>query len=236
MVLDSAAIASNVARARERLAAACGRVGRDPAEVRLVAASKTVPPDAIRVARAAGISEFGENYVQELRDKRDALADLDAVTWHYIGTLQSRTAPRVAELADVVETLTPGHAVERLARRAAERDTTLDVLIEIDFAGRGTGVAPDACEGFAEVAAEMRGIRLVGLMTLPPQTPSAEQARPYFARLRSLRDLVRAAHPDVVELSMGMSLDYEVAAEEGATIVRIGTALFGARPPAGERA
>jgi pyridoxal phosphate enzyme (YggS family) len=236
VVLDSAAIASNVARARERLAAACGRAGRDPDEVRLVAACKTVRVDAMRAARAAGISEFGENYVQELRDKRQALADLEGVTWHFIGTLQSRTAPRVAELADVVETLAPGRAAERLARRAAEGRAPLDVLIEVDLAGRGTGVEPEACERFADEVAATRGVRLIGLMTLPPATASAEEARPYFVQMRSLRDRVARAVPGATELSMGMSLDYEVAAEEGATIVRIGTALFGARPPADERA
>jgi pyridoxal phosphate enzyme (YggS family) len=236
VVLDSAAIASNVARARERLAAACGRAGRDPAEVRLVAAGKTVPPGAMRAAHAAGISEFGENYVQELRDKREAIGDLDGIVWHFIGTLQSRTAPRVAELADVVETLAPGHATERLARRAVERHSRLDALIEVDFAGRGSGVEPDACERFADEVAGLGGVRLVGLMTLPPATPTAEEARPFFARLRSLRDHVAGSHPQVTELSMGMSLDYEVAVEEGATIVRIGTALFGARSPAEERA
>lgn len=236
MVLDFAAIASNVARARERLAAACGRAGRDPDDVRLVAACKTVRVDAMRAARAAGISEFGENYVQELRDKRQALADLEGVTWHFIGTLQSRTAPRVAELADVVETLTPGRAAERLARRAAEGRAPLDVLIEVDLAGRGTGVEPGACERFADEVAATSGVRLIGLMTLPPATASAEEARPYFVRMRSLRDRVARAVPGATELSMGMSLDYEVAAEEGATIVRIGTALFGARPPADERA
>jgi PLP dependent protein len=232
MVLDSAAVASNVARARERLAAACARVGRDRGEVRIVAASKTVSADAIRVAHAAGVGEFGENYVQELRDKREAV---EGVRWHYIGTLQSRTAPRVAELADVVETLAPGRATERLARRAVERGVTLDALIEVDFAGRGSGVEPGRCEAFADEVATLEGIRFVGLMTLPPMTPSAEEARPYFRELRTLRDRVRNTHPSCTELSMGMSLDYEVAAEEGATIVRIGTALFGARPPAGDR-
>jgi PLP dependent protein len=229
MVLDSTAIASNVARTRERLAIACARAGRDPDGVRLVAASKTVPADGIRAAHAAGVDEFGENYVQELRDKHDAV---DGVRWHYIGTLQSRTAPRVAELADVVQTLAAGHATDRLARRAAERGATLDVLIEVDFADRGSGVGPDRCEGFADEIATLEGVRLVGLMTLPPLTPSADEARPYFARLRTLRDRVANAHPGCIELSMGMSLDYEAAAEEGATIVRIGTALFGARPPA----
>jgi PLP dependent protein len=231
-VLDSATIASNVGRIRERLAEACRRAGRDPAGVRLVAASKTVPAECLRAAHAAGVDEFGENYVQELRDKREAL---DGVRWHFIGTLQSRTAPRVAELVDVVQTLAPGHATERLARRAAVRGSILDAMIEVDFAGRGSGVDEATCEAFADRVASMDGLRLVGLMTLPPFTRTAEEARPYFARLRSLRDRVARSHPDVTELSMGMSLDYEVAAEEGATIVRVGTALFGARPPANER-
>ncbi len=228
-MLDSAVIASNVARIRERLAAACERAGRDPEEVRLLAASKTVGPDAIRTAAAAGVREFGENYVQELRDKRSIV---DGGVWHFIGTLQSRTAPRVAELADVVQTLAPGRASERLAGRAAQRPTPLDAMIEVDFAGRGSGVEPDAVEAFADDVARMRGIRLVGLMTLPPVTDTAGDARPYFARLRALGERVERSHPAVVQLSMGMSLDYEVAVEEGATIVRIGTALFGARPPA----
>jgi PLP dependent protein len=228
-VLDSRTIASNAARIRDRLAAACRRVGRDPNGVRVVAAGKTVPPEGLRAARAAGIEEFGENYVQELRDKRDAL---DGVRWHYIGTLQSRTAPRVAELADVVQTLVPGRATDRLARRASKRGAPLDVMIEVDLAGRGSGVEPDRCEGFADDVGAMDGLHLVGLMTLPPVTPTAEEARPYFSRLRSLRDRVASSHSQAVDLSMGMSLDYEVAAEEGATIVRIGTALFGARPPA----
>jgi PLP dependent protein len=228
-VLDSAAVASNAARIRDRLAQACGRAGRDPDSIRVVAAGKTVPPDRLRAARAAGIDEFGENYVQELRDKRAAI---DGVTWHYIGTLQSRTAARVADLSDVVQTLAPGRAAERLARRAAEFDEPLDVMIEVDFAGRGSGVGPSECEAFADDLVAMDGIRLIGLMTVPPVTRTAEEARPYFARLRSLRDLVAGSHADAVELSMGMSLDFEVAAEEGATIVRIGTALFGARPPA----
>jgi pyridoxal phosphate enzyme (YggS family) len=236
VVLDSAAIASNVTRARERLAAACGRAGRDPGEIRLVAAGKTVPPDALRVARAAGITEFGENYVQELGDKRTALADVGDIWWHFIGTLQSRTAPRVAELADVVQTLAPGRATRRLAARGVERGAIVPALIEVDFAERGSGVEPDECERFADEVGALDGVRLIGLMTLPPPTPTAEEARPYFARLRSLRDRVVASHPTANELSMGMSLDYEVAAEEGATIVRIGTALFGARPPAEERA
>jgi pyridoxal phosphate enzyme (YggS family) len=229
VVLDSRAIARNADRIREGIARACARAGRDPASVRLVGASKTVPAKGIRAAWDAGVREFGENYVQELRDKRDAAPD---ATWHYIGALQSRSAPRVADLVDVVQTLAPGRATVRLATHAAGAGRTIDALIEVDFAGRGTGAEPEATEAFADEVAALDGIRLIGLMTLPPATDTAEHARPYFARLRELRDRVVTSHAEADQLSMGMSLDYGVAAEEGATIVRVGTALFGARRPA----
>jgi pyridoxal phosphate enzyme (YggS family) len=225
----SVRLGRNVDRIRERLGAACERAGREPAAVRLVAASKGVAPEAIGWAARVGIEDFGENYVQELRSKRDAAP---SATWHYIGTLQSHTAHHVADLADVVQTLVPGKAAARLSRRAVERGRGLRGLIEVDFTGGRAGVAPDDLERFADEVASLDGIDLVGLMTLPPPTPTAEGARPYFARLRELRDRVSASHPRVTELSMGMSLDYEVAVLEGATIVRIGTALFGERSPA----
>jgi hypothetical protein len=226
MVLDSASVAGNAARVLERLAAAVERAGRPRGSVRLVGATKTVPAAALRAAYEAGITEFGENYVQELREKKGAAPD---ATWHFIGTLQTSSAHHVAELADVVQTLVPGKATARLARRAAEAGRTIPSLIEVDFTGERTGVAPRACESFADDVADLGGFSLVGLMTIPPAAPTAEEARPYFARLRELRDRVRGAHPSAVELSMGMSLDYEVAVQEGATIVRVGTAVFGER-------
>lgn len=222
-------LAANLARIQSGIEAACERSGRDPAGVRLVAATKSVPPEVICSAREAGITEFGENYVQDLGNKREAAPD---ATWHFIGTLQSHTAHRVAELADVVQTLAPGRGALRLARRAAERGRRIPVLIEVDFTGGRTGVAPDSCEAFADEVADMAGVELVGLMTLPPLPESPEAARPYFGRLRELLTRVAVGHPGAVELSMGMSIDYQVAVEEGATMVRIGTALFGERPPA----
>jgi pyridoxal phosphate enzyme (YggS family) len=209
---------------------ACERGGRDPADVRIVAAGKTVEVEALRWAREAGVCDFGENYVQELRAKQDAMPD---VTWHFIGTLQTHTAHRVAELAGVVETLVPGKAMGRLARRAAERDRTLRALIEVDFTGVRTGVPPERVAGFADEVAVAEGLELVGLMTLPPIPETPEDARPYFRRLRALLAEVAERHPGVRELSMGMSLDFQVAVEEGATMIRIGTALFGERPPTG---
>jgi pyridoxal phosphate enzyme (YggS family) len=222
------AVLAGAARVRREIAEACDRVGRDPSEVRLIAASKTVAPEAIRWAAEAGVEDFGENYVQELRAKRDAAP---GARWHFIGTLQSHTAHHVADLADVVQTLAPGNAVGRLVRRAAARGRSLVGLIEVDLTGARTGIAPEAVAGFAEEIVSLDAIELVGLMTIPPVTDDPEGARPYFRRLRELRDELSAGHPSVRELSMGMSMDFPVAIEEGATMVRIGTALFGERPP-----
>ena len=213
---------------RGGIARACERAGREVGEVRLVAASKTVPAEAIRWALDAGVTDFGENYVKELRDKHAAVPD---ARWHFIGTLQTNTAHHVAALADVVETLAGGRATQRLARRAAASGRTIDALIEVDLTGERTGVAPDEVAATADAVASLEGLRLVGLMTIPPLTEHAEDARPFFAQLRQLRDRIRERHPEVLELSMGMSLDYQVAVEEGATMVRVGTALFGPRVP-----
>jgi pyridoxal phosphate enzyme (YggS family) len=221
------AVLANLEQVRARIGRACARSDRDPATVRLVAAVKTVEPEAIDWMRDAGVTDVGENYVKELRVKR---ASLDGLVWHFLGTLQSHTAHVVAEHADVVQTLVPGNAFARLARRATERGVSLPALIEVDFTSRRTGLAPEDVERFADEVAATEGVDLVGLMTIPPPTATPEGARPWFARLRELRGLVASAHPGAAGLSMGMSLDYEVAVEEGATIVRIGTALFGARP------
>lgn len=215
-----------LARIREGIERACERAGRAPDGVRLVAACKTVPAERVREAWEAGVRDFGENYVNEMIQKRPAAPD---ATWHYIGTLQSHTAHRVADHADVVETLSGKRATERLAGRAARAGRAIPSLIEVDLTGERTGVAPQDVPAFAESVASMDGIRLVGLMTLPPMPVDPDDTRPYFRRLRGLRDRLREKDPDLVELSMGMSLDYEAAVEEGATMVRIGTALFGER-------
>jgi PLP dependent protein len=212
---------------RRTITAACDRSARDPSEVVLVAAAKTVSPELVQVVVDAGVGAIGENYVRELRDKRQAVHG--AVRWHYLGTLQTNTAHHVAALADVVETVSGEHASTRLARRSAEAGRTLEALIEVDFTGERAGVSPEETVAFADHVAGLEGIDLVGLMTLPPLSTNAEDARPWFVKLRDLRDRVREKHPQVLELSMGMSLDYAVAVEEGATMVRIGTALFGPR-------
>ncbi len=230
MAISEDHVLENLAAIRARIARAAERAGRDPGEVVLVAAAKTVPASTVRAVAAAGVDAIGENYVPELRGIRAQLPDLP-VAWHFIGTLQAGTAHHVADLTDVVETVAGGHATQRLAGRADRAGRTLDVLIEVDLVGGRAGAAPDMVDAVARQIGSLGGLRLRGLMTLPPPTPTAEEARPWFIRLRELREGLRGSHPDVVELSMGMSLDYEVAVEEGATMVRVGTALFGPRAP-----
>ena len=221
-------VLDNLSAIRERVARASTRMGRDPDTVTIVAAGKTVEPEALRWVVEAGVTHLGENYLQELRAKRDRV---QGATWHFIGTLQRGSAHHVAELADVVETAVPGRALGRLARRAAASGRSVPALVEVDFTEERSGVAPADVPDACDMVARTDGLRLMGLMTLPPLTPDAEAARPYFARLRELLERVRERHPEASELSMGMSLDYQVAVEEGATMVRIGTALFGERPP-----
>jgi len=216
----------NVAEVRSRIAAAAARSGRRAEDVSLIAVTKTVAAEQARWAIEAGIGSLGENYVQELRRKRH---ELDGATWHFIGTLRSGTAHQVADHADVVQTVAGERAARRLAGRAARNGRRLDALIEVDLEGHRTGIDPEQLASFADLVASLEGLHLVGLMTMPPVPDDAEDARPHFRRLRLLRDAIRERHPDVLELSMGMSLDYEVAVEEGATMVRIGTALFGPR-------
>jgi PLP dependent protein len=221
-------VLGNLARVRSGIDAASRRAGRDASTVRVVAAGKGVPVERVRWVVDAGIADVGENYIKELADKRPAVPD---VRWHFIGNLQSHTAHRVADLADVVETLASERAARRLARRAAERGVELPALIEVDFTGVRTGVRVEALDSFAATVSALDGVSLVGLMTLPPMPERPEDARPHFRRLRELAERLHADHPSVAELSMGMSIDYEVAVEEGATMVRIGTALFGERRP-----
>jgi pyridoxal phosphate enzyme (YggS family) len=221
-------VLANLRTIRDRLADACGEAGRSPAHVRIVAAAKTVEVEAVRWVVEAGVTDVGENYVRELRAKQPEIA---GARWHFIGTLQTNTVHHVAAHADVVQTLASPRAAARLARRAAAAGRTLEALIEVDFTGERSGVPPEAAPTFADEVAALDGLRLAGLMTLPPIPEDPEDARPWFVRLRELGERVRDRHPAAAELSMGMSSDYAVAAEEGATMVRIGTALFGPRTP-----
>jgi pyridoxal phosphate enzyme (YggS family) len=219
-------ILENLATIRATISDACDRSGRGADAVTVVAAAKTVPVEVVGWVAEAGVAAIGHNYVQELRSMHGLVP---GVRWHFIGTLQTSSAHHVAGFADVVETLSGEKATRRLARRAHGAGRVVDALIEVDLTGERSGVAPDALPAFTDLVANLEGIRLRGLMTLPPIPERAEDARPWFARLRELRDDLARSHPQVVDLSMGMSLDYAVAVEEGATMVRIGTALFGPR-------
>jgi hypothetical protein len=219
-------IQRNIESVRSRIAEAAARSGRTPDDVTLIVVTKTIGFEPIRWAIEAGAHALGENYVQELRRKRDAI---DGVSWHFIGTLQSSTAHQVADHADVVHTVAGERAARRLAGRSARGGRTLDALIEVDLTNGRTGVRPEDLPAFADLVASLEGLRLIGLMTMPAIPNDPEDSRPSFARLQRLREELRERHPDVLESSMGMSLDYEVAVEEGATMVRVGTAVFGPR-------
>lgn len=235
MSLDST-IRANLEDVRRRLARAAGQAGRDPADVRLVAVSKTFGADHVRAAVAAGQADFGENRVQEALQKIGQTADLE-IRWHLVGHLQSNKARKAAPAFAAIHSIDRLDLLERLDRAAAELGVSPDVLVQVDLAGEATksGATPDEARALVAAAATCRAVRLAGLMLLPPFFDDAEEARPYFERLRRLRDEMAASDAPaglLRELSMGMSHDFEVAVEEGATIVRIGTAIFGARPPA----
>jgi pyridoxal phosphate enzyme (YggS family) len=225
---DRDQILENLGAIQAGIERAAARAGRGASDVVLVAAAKTIPSEVLRWVAAMGVGDVGQNYVNELRDTQP---EVPGVRWHYIGALQTNSVHHVARLADVVQTVTGGRSTERLARRAAEAGRTVEALIEVDFTRERSGVAPEEILAIADRVTELEGLLLRGLMTIPPLTRTAEEARPWFRHLRDLRDRVGESHPEVVELSMGMSLDYEVAVEEGATMVRIGTALFGPRTP-----
>jgi pyridoxal phosphate enzyme (YggS family) len=210
-----------LARVRERIADACARSGRRTDEVRLVGVAKGVPAEVVAAAVRAGLEDIGENYVQELMDKRPAAPE---ARWHFVGRLQRNKVGRVVELADVVHTLEPGRASDRLTE-AVSGGADLQCLVEVDFTGNRVGVTPSGTEGFVANVVE-RGVLVRGLMTVPPQ---GGDPRPWFEKLRELRDQVAGSFEQVRELSMGMSADLEAAVEEGATMVRVGTAIFGPR-------
>jgi|ERR1700683_1844717 len=227
-------ISANLRRVGECIARAASRANRDPAEVTLVAVTKTQPADAIRAAYEAGVRHFGENRVQEWETKRPLLEDLQA-TWHLIGHLQSNKVPRAVRLFTRVDSVDSVALATRIDRYAAGDNATVPILIEVrmDPAPTKEGVSPETIHEIADAILALPRLQLRGLMCVPPLFAEAEQVRPYFRGLRQLRDtLVRHYGIALPELSMGMSHDFEIAIEEGATHVRIGTAIFGRRPPA----
>jgi PLP dependent protein len=208
----------------DRVRAAETRAGRPPGSVEVVAVSKLQTPEAIREAYAAGARGFGENYAQELRDKSEALADLQGLRWHAIGPLQTNKARYVARSAHVFHALDRLEVAQELSRRRT--GTPLDVYVEVNVAGEGTksGVGPAALAPLLDAVRALPGLRVMGLMTMPPLA-SADEVRPFFQALAAL-----GREHGLPGLSMGSTHDFETAIEEGATVVRVGTAIFGERP------
>jgi pyridoxal phosphate enzyme (YggS family) len=229
----------NVDEVRQRIAAAASRSGRTPEEITLMAVSKTFPPDSIREAYRAGLRVFGENRVQEFSVKAAALADLRDAEWHMIGHLQTNKAARAAELFDAIDSVDSLRLAEKLNAAAQQSGRKLRVLVEINLGGEAakSGISAESPE-LAELlraTPSLEHLDFVGLMSIPPFAEDPQQARPYFRKLRELRDQISAQRLQRVSmevLSMGMSHDFEVAIEEGSNCVRIGTAIFGQRTKA----
>jgi len=226
-------IKENLASIQDRIVSAAHRAGRDPASVTLVAVSKKKPLTAVLEAASAGQKIFGENYFQDAKEK--ILACPERLSWHFIGHVQSNKAKPVAELFDMVETVDRLKLARALDKHARNCDRMLSVLLQVNV-GRDpkkSGVMPEDIEPLLRGITEFANLKLKGFMTMPPFMANPEDVRPFFRRLRLLAEDFRErgffAGPDQIQLSMGMSADFEVAIEEGATLVRVGTALFGPR-------
>ncbi len=235
----SDAVGDRLARVRERMTAAATRGGRSPEGLTLVAVSKRKPLSAIVEAYEAGQRDFGENYGQELLSKAEQLADRDDIRWHYIGHLQTNkvkqlvgpvAAPRTGAVVALLHGVDRAKLIGAIAKRAAAADTTVDLLVQVNISGEDTksGCHPDQLGELLSAVDGADHLRLRGLMTMPPPVADPEEARGWFQQLRELRDR-HGGTERLPELSMGMSQDFEVAIEEGATLVRVGTAIFGAR-------
>ena len=224
-------IAQNLAEINGRIAAAAREAGRDPAEVRLIAVSKIKPAQAVTEALQAGHTLFGENYVQEAAEKAGQVGS--AAAWHMIGHLQSNKAKLAARVFDAVQTVDRAKLAKALGRHAGELGKALGVLLQVNVGGevQKSGCQPSDTAALAQAVAEIPHLKLRGLMTMPPFFDDPERARPLFAELRELAHKLAADLPpgSMDELSMGMSGDFEAAIREGATLVRVGTSIFGER-------
>lgn len=231
--MDFEGIATRLGEVRRRIAEAEAKAGRAPGSARLVAVSKGKPAEAIRVAHAAGQRDFGENYAQELEQKAAELAGLEGIVWHAIGRLQRNKAKQVARVARVVHAVDREDLAAELGKRAEAAGVEIRVLVEVNVSGEASkgGCAPGELGALLDAIARAPNLDAVGLMTIPPDTEDPEEARPVFAALRALRDRHGGAAA-LPELSMGMTHDFPIAIEEGATLIRVGTAIFGARAPA----
>jgi hypothetical protein len=226
-------IAANAERIRERISTVCRKTGRNPSEITLLAVGKTFPADNIREALHAGIIDIGENYVQELLEKKKLIPQED-VRWHFIGHLQSNKVKYISDWISLIHAVDNLSLAREIERRAEHSSRVIDVLVEVNTTGETSkfGIQPSDTVEFVRSLAPLRNIRIAGLMTIGPFLPDPEGSRPMFRQLRNLRDEVGHLGQENVtmkHLSMGMTGDFEVGIEEGATIVRIGTALFGHR-------
>jgi pyridoxal phosphate enzyme (YggS family) len=226
-------IAENLTEVRNRIVAAAQRAGRDPADVRLVAVSKAIPVARLKEAMAAGQSLFGENYLQEAQPKIAALGE--AAHWHFIGHLQSKKARGVVGVFGLIHSVDRLKLAQALEQAAAGLGCVQDILLQVNLAGEASksGTAPGEAAALLEAIGKLPHLRVRGLMTMPPWFAEPERVRPYFRALRELRDRLEDLHPGksgLPDLSMGMTGDFEVAVEEGATLVRVGTAIFAERP------
>ena len=226
-------ICANLRAVREKIAAAARKCGRDPDEIKLLAVSKRMTADAVREAWQCGQRLFGENFVQEAGEKITLLDP--AITWHFIGHLQSNKAGLAARLFHMIETVDRMKIAVALDRHAGNLERTLDILVQVNtgLEARKSGIAPQNVEQFVRELGTLHRLRVLGLMTMPPYSADPERSRPYFRTLREIADALAAkqlfADSSNVILSMGMSNDFAVAIEEGATLVRVGTAIFGER-------
>jgi len=223
-------IVERLEEVRARIRSAAERVGRDPSSITLLAVSKTKPAEDVAAAYAAGQRAFGENYAQELEEKAHALAHLRDLEWHFVGRLQSNKAKVIAKIARMVHAVDGEKLAQELAKRAVGRANPLEVLVEVNVGGEDSkgGVAPAELPILLSAIERMPALRLAGLMSIPPPSPDPESSRRFHRALRELRD-AHGGSSRLPVLSMGMTDDLEVAVEEGATIVRVGTAIFGAR-------
>ncbi len=219
-------IRANLERVQTAIDRACARAGRPSSGVLLIAVSKTMEVERVRDAIAAGVAALGENRVQEAKEKIETLGH--AVPWHLIGALQTNKAKDAVRLFDWIHSVDRLDLARELDRRAQALGRTVNALLEVNVGEepQKSGARPDEIKAMLDAIASLTAVRIRGLMAIPPAAPDPEQTRPYFRRLRELRDQAGLEH-----LSMGMSADYEVAVEEGATMVRVGTAIFGPRPP-----
>lgn len=226
-------IADNLRRVQDRIAEAADRVGRDADEVNVIAVTKTRPLDEIRAAVDAGATDLGENYVQEMVEKAEALECREA-RWHAIGHLQTNKVRDIADFVSLIHSVDSVRVGEEIDRRAEEAGRPILFLLQVNVSGEDSkfGVPPEEAPALAHQLEQLDHSQLIGLMTMPPYCEEPDENRPYFVRLRQLRDELIESGIDAERLrhlSMGMTCDFEVAVEEGATFVRVGTAIFGPR-------